>query len=336
MTDLPRITFFVMAYNQEDTVRQAIDGAFSQSYPNLEILITDNCSTDQTFAIMQDMVARYDGPHTVVLNRNDANIGLVGHVNKVMELANGEFIIQNAGDDISYPNRAQRIVEEWLKSEKAAHLVFSSVERIKENGERLGIWEAQPTFSGTVDLADALERNLFALGAGAGWSRAVFDTFGPLGLHLYVEDVAISHRAIMLGPVIHILEPLVKWRVGGVSQLDGGKGPYFYHYGPRLKLLRWSREDRIQTAKDLSSIDYQDKQRCFQIIKRSLSQIEFSLSLSNSETWGHLALLPRSIWRSAKARRLTDLKANLRYLFYPIYKFFYDFRESHSEAKNRS
>ena len=65
-----RLSFVVMAYNQESFIREAVAAAFAQDHDDLEIVLTDDCSTDATFAIMQDMAAAYTGPHTIILNRN--------------------------------------------------------------------------------------------------------------------------------------------------------------------------------------------------------------------------------------------------------------------------
>jgi len=82
---LPRVTFFLFAYNQADFIRDACEAALAQTYTPLEVILSDDCSSDETFQIMQDVVASYSGPHQVRLNRNDQNLGLIGHVNRAME-----------------------------------------------------------------------------------------------------------------------------------------------------------------------------------------------------------------------------------------------------------
>lgn len=321
MTELPRVSFFVLAYGQEATVRAAIEGAFAQTYGNLEILLSDDCSPDGTFAIMEEMAANYDGPHEVILNRNPENLGLVAHVNRVMELTTGDFVVQNAGDDISYPQRTERLVEAWQRT--GARYVFSAAERIDAAGTKLGIWKHQLDFDGTVDLAEALEDNLLGLGAAAGWSRELFTHFGPLGEGLHVEDVVLGHRAVMLGEVAQIREPLMEWRVGGLSEFNIGRGPDFWFYGWHIKHVRWSLADRLQSARDLGRVDYPDKARCLEVIDRKVDEFRFVLSLVDTNSWGHLKMLPTSWRRARKAGNLEDFKTNLKYLFYWPFKIFF-------------
>ena len=67
----PLVTFALFSYNQEQFIRQAVESAFAQTYSPLEIILSDDFSSDGTFEIMQEMVAAYSGPHRVVLNQND-------------------------------------------------------------------------------------------------------------------------------------------------------------------------------------------------------------------------------------------------------------------------
>src|SRR5690606_870089 len=61
----PLVTFAVLAYQQEDLIRQAIEAAFAQTYSPLEIILSDDGSGDRTFEVIERMAAAYDGPHSV-------------------------------------------------------------------------------------------------------------------------------------------------------------------------------------------------------------------------------------------------------------------------------
>jgi glycosyltransferase involved in cell wall biosynthesis len=64
----PLVSFIVVAYNQDKYIKEAVLGAFSQTYQPLEIILSDDGSSDLTFEIMQDMVEKYVGPHKIILN----------------------------------------------------------------------------------------------------------------------------------------------------------------------------------------------------------------------------------------------------------------------------
>lgn len=111
VTDRPLVTFALFAYNQEDFIREAIEGAFSQTYEPLEIIFSDDCSSDRTFEIMQEMAAEYVGPHKLKVMRNKTNVGTLNHVLRVAHEATGEYIVVAAGDDISLKERVVRTIE---------------------------------------------------------------------------------------------------------------------------------------------------------------------------------------------------------------------------------
>ena len=120
----PAVTFGLVAYNQQRYIREAIAGAFAQSCRAMEIILSDDCSTDDTFAIMQEMADAYRGPHIVRVRQEARNVGLVQHMINLARVAEGDLLVIAAGDDISYPDRAATLHEAWTNS-KAAALVSS-------------------------------------------------------------------------------------------------------------------------------------------------------------------------------------------------------------------
>jgi len=107
----PLVSFVLICYKQEKYIREAVEGAFSQTYSPLEIILTDDCSTDRTFDIMREMAAAYTGPHRIVVNRNERNLGVGEHVNRAFGLVTGKWIVTAASDDISDPDRCQRVMD---------------------------------------------------------------------------------------------------------------------------------------------------------------------------------------------------------------------------------
>lgn len=102
----PLVSFCLVAYKEEKYIRDAIKGAFSQDYPNLEIILSDDGSPDRTYEIMQEMASEYKGPHKIILNQNKPNLESRDHYCKVLyELSKGEFVVLADGDDISLPQR---------------------------------------------------------------------------------------------------------------------------------------------------------------------------------------------------------------------------------------
>ena len=112
----PAVTLGLVAYNQQNYIREAIEGAFAQQFSPMEIILSDDHSADRTFAIMEEMAASYRGPHMVHARREPSNVGTVQHVINLARAAQGELLVIAAGDDISYPDRAGALYAAWKES----------------------------------------------------------------------------------------------------------------------------------------------------------------------------------------------------------------------------
>ena len=114
----PLVSILLIAYNQRELVGQAIAGALAQTYSPLEILISDDASGDGTFEAIQSAVAGYAGPHRVVLNRNEANVGIGAHLSRLAAMSKGELLFVAAGDDISLPQRCDVVFDAFRQLRK--------------------------------------------------------------------------------------------------------------------------------------------------------------------------------------------------------------------------
>lgn len=214
----PLISFCVFAYNQEEFIREAVEGALAQTYSPLEIILSDDCSTDNTFGIMEQMANQYEGPHKIILNRNNRNLGLIHHINKVCcEIIHGDLIIVAAGDDVSFPERTAKSWLAWEASDRKAKIISGGRLLIDSEGKETG--ELIPSVPGYCDedIADfILNPNGQCIGSAAMYHREVFDMFGPLTF-AQVEDGPLTIRSRILGSVIALPDKLIKYRVTASS-----------------------------------------------------------------------------------------------------------------------
>lgn len=217
-TSLPLVTFVVMCYNQEQYIREALEGAFAQTYEPLEILISDDCSRDRTFEVVQEMVNTYLGPHNVVCRKNETNGGIAAHLNKINSLVNGELIVIAAGDDISLPHRTEKLVAEYTASNKETNYFYSSAREMTLSGSLQGIVTSPGADCASSKLRTALSPYPLAIGATQAWTRALIDSFSPFHADVWAEDQILGFRGVLLGEVCFIDEALVCYRIGsGIS-----------------------------------------------------------------------------------------------------------------------
>ena len=209
----PLATFVLVAYNQEKFIRSAIDSAFSQTYQPLEIILSDDCSTDGTFEIMREMAASYEGPHRVRAVRNEENIGVVRHCLKVGKSASGDIVIVAAGDDISLPERTSSLMAAFDETTGAAYSLLSIIDDAGE--EIVPLSERQYLNFGTPTLyLRDKEKDFHAvMGCSAAYRKWAFDIPINLTLTERGEDKILALYVSLMGAEIkRINSPLVRYR----------------------------------------------------------------------------------------------------------------------------
>lgn len=214
--DRPLVTFALFAYNQEEYIREAVEGAFAQTYEPLEIILSDDCSSDRTFKIMREMAAAYQGPHDVRTRRNEKNEGLACHVNAVMQEAQGEIWLLAAGDDVSLPERTQ-ISFDCLQRNPSASAVLLSADVIDETGQVVG--ERINRLSSHEELVQTLSHLLnwkhVTFGATRAIRRNTWDCFGPLNPTCPTEDTPFLLRSLICGENVLSRHKAVRYRRHG-------------------------------------------------------------------------------------------------------------------------
>jgi glycosyltransferase involved in cell wall biosynthesis len=245
LDDRPLVSFTLFAYNQEQYIREAVEGAFAQTYSPLEIILSDDCSTDRTFEIIEEMVQTYCGPHQIKTNRNRENLGLVDHVNGIFDLASGELIVAAAGDDVSLPERTACIVDTYNQGGRKSLLLHSSAIKIDEANNVLGIL-IPPVVEHKMSLAEMAICQAMYIGATGAWSRSIYCEFGPIAYKAAYEDLVFGFRAALKDSMVYIAKPLVKYRLGtGVSTQPSVSAT---NLAKRIRVRR----NRLKTALDVN------------------------------------------------------------------------------------
>ncbi len=198
----PSMSFLMITYNQEKTIEQALKSALAQDYPNLEIIVCDDCSKDKTFEIATKIATDYHGPFKIILQRNDPNLGIGANFHKAFTLASGEWLFMAAGDDVSTPDRC-RAVAEGIRQFPDALAFGSNYEVIDGDSRSLGF--SQP-------------EHRLGPGAVIAWHRSVFTSFSPLGKELKVEDAPLYPRVFLLGGTyVKLPQVTLQYRMDGHS-----------------------------------------------------------------------------------------------------------------------
>ena len=209
MINYPLISIALATYNGEKFISHQLDSLFIQDYPNLEIIISDDCSTDRTWEMLEGF-ARSD--QRVRLLPRDKRRGYVGNFLRVFQECKGEWISPCDQDDIWYPHKTRRLLEEAGD----ADLIYCNNRYIDSQGKSLGIFytDRHRIFSGK----DARQL-LFATsvcGHACIFKKKILCHFDIIKNAPYI-DWAVAFMAANNNGVKFLDEALVDWRQHSTS-----------------------------------------------------------------------------------------------------------------------
>lgn len=243
----PKVSIIFLSYNQEKFVEAALRSALDQDYPDFEVIVADDCSTDKTMEVIQSVLSRHDRASAVQLIPSASNLGIAKNWNRATECARGEFLVVMAGDDISRTDRLGKIVSAF-EVEKHAQAIVSQVRVIDYDGRTIrdqfesidrsfGLLCRNPALSGYTFWSD-----IPVIGASAAYRSGGMKLLGPIE-HASSEDNASFYRAMIMGGVCYLPEALVDWRWHGLNASIGAG-----HDGedPAITVTRHARRARAE------------------------------------------------------------------------------------------
>lgn len=126
----PLVSIIFTSYNHSEFLKQALDALVNQTYPNIEIIIIDDCSTDGS----QDILKNYRDFKNINLVLQEKNSGsYVLASNYGASFAKGDYILFAQCDDFSEPNQIELLITAAVENPSCG-VVFSSSNMVDENG----------------------------------------------------------------------------------------------------------------------------------------------------------------------------------------------------------
>lgn len=133
-TDLPLVSIICLCYNHERFLVDALDSVLDQTYPNLEIIIVDDCSTDNSVRIIEEYLQKY--PQLTFISTG-TNKGNTRAFNTGWRASKGEYIIDFATDDVLLPERVTQQVQAFQQLDASYGVVYTDAEYIDDAGQHL-------------------------------------------------------------------------------------------------------------------------------------------------------------------------------------------------------
>ncbi len=116
-------------FNSEAYISETINSIINQTYPNWELLLIDDCSTDNTFIIVQKLISKHPN---IKLIKNSTNLGAAITRNKGIEAAKGAYIAFLDGDDVWKPKKLETQLA--FMNSNDCDVCFSSYDLMNEDG----------------------------------------------------------------------------------------------------------------------------------------------------------------------------------------------------------
>lgn len=225
----PSITVVLVAYNRAATLGRTLDSLLVQTYQDFELIISDDCSTDDT----EQVARRYEAlDKRVRYRRNATNLSMPGNLNAAIEEARGQYIANLHDGDVYNP----RLLEAWhtaLERCKDAAFVFNAYRMLDRRGETAQLFvEPLPAcVPGSVLLEKIFFRRWRFDSPVWGTVMARRSAYQAHGLFDprfgFCSDVDMWMRFASRNRVAYVSEPLIS--LAGRDELPSGNPEGFWH-----------------------------------------------------------------------------------------------------------
>jgi len=208
-TDHRKITVLMPAYNAGKYIREAIESVLQQTHKNLELLIVNDGSTDDTVSV----VLSFNDPRIALVNKEHE--GIAQALNTGLRLADGHYVARFDADDICMPDRLEKQFN-FLQDHPDYVLTGSDAEYILENGEYLF------SFKCIAHSNEEIQRNMYVycpfIHSSVMYNKHEVIKAGGYNVHAHnFEDYLLWTALAKTGKMQNLREPLIKVRFNPAS-----------------------------------------------------------------------------------------------------------------------
>lgn len=199
----PLVSIILPTFNRSDMLCHALNSVLAQSYRNLEVIIVDDHSSDDT----SEVVKRFNDPRITYV-RNEHNLKLPSSLNRGFAMAKGDLMTWTSDDNMYAENALQQMVGCILQNR--CDFVFADYFHFSESEPQAGK-ALDPVH---IKLPDTLQlAKCNQVGACFLYSRKVYEQIGDYDADLFlIEDYDYFIRAASVFEMVHIAQPLYYFR----------------------------------------------------------------------------------------------------------------------------
>jgi glycosyltransferase involved in cell wall biosynthesis len=208
----PPVTVICLCHNQGRFVKEAIRSVVDQTYPNIQLLVVDDASTDDSVDVIREIAALHPRIEFFPLSRNVGNCKAFNHA---LRHATGDYIIDLAADDILLPERVGKGVLALWEAGDIFGVNFTNADWIAENG--IHLYSHSVRFPHATipqgNIYKELIARFFICSPSMMFRRSVLDALGGYDEDLAYEDFDFWIRSSRNFYYCYTPEVLVKKRV---------------------------------------------------------------------------------------------------------------------------
>jgi glycosyltransferase involved in cell wall biosynthesis len=199
----PKVSVLVTVYNRAAYLRQCIASLLDSSFAEFELIVVDDCSTDDSFAVACELTSQDDRCRVY---RNEQNLGQFGNRNRAVELARGEYIKYLDSDDLIYPHSLAIMHHAITSSPDASHAIsFAQIDPAIPYPEVVSPVE--------VYRREFLGRGCMSAGPSASIiRRSAFSEVGGYRNVGVVSDIDLWYRLAAKWQTVFMQPALIWWR----------------------------------------------------------------------------------------------------------------------------
>jgi len=147
----PLVSVGIITYNQRIYLKECIESILSQDYPNIEIVVGDDGSTDGTQEMLKEYSKKYAGKFKLILSKR--NEGITKNQNKVLSLCRGKYIAWMGGDDLMLPGKIRKQVE-YMENNPNCYICYHNLEVFdSQTGRVLYYFNEKNKYEGDVRIS---------------------------------------------------------------------------------------------------------------------------------------------------------------------------------------
>lgn len=129
----PLVSVLIISYNYEEHILYALNSILNQTYKDIQILIADNHSADNSIAIIEKWIS--DNKIKCIFIKHDKNLGVCKVINELIKMAKGEYICMLSSDDYFMPNRIEKQVKIFESLPAEAGIIYGDIHVIDDNNK---------------------------------------------------------------------------------------------------------------------------------------------------------------------------------------------------------